>query len=133
MGADFTDGNRVRTLVNGDAFFPAMLDAIQHAEKTIDLETYIWAPGKISDRFIDALVERARHGVKVNIMVDGMGTLKFHGDDRERLEKSGIKVVKYGREHWYEVKPNINHRTHRKLLVVDGRIGFTGGICINNH
>ena len=72
-----------------------------------------------------ALTERAGHGVHVNILVDGMGTLKFHGKDRDRLEQAGIKVVKYGREHWWEVKPNINHRTHRKLLIVDGRVGFT--------
>jgi cardiolipin synthase len=133
VGAEFTGGNSVKTLVNGAQFFPAMLDAIRHAEKTIDIETYIWSPGRISDAFTDALTERAGRGVKVNILVDGMGTLKFHGADRTRLEKAGIKVVKYGREHWWEVKPNINHRTHRKLLIVDGRIGFTGGMCIDDH
>lgn len=130
VGAEFTSGNSVRTLVNGATFFPAMLDAVQHAEKTVTLETYIWQPGRISDEFIAAMSERARHGVKVDVLVDGMGTLKFHGADRDRLEKSGVRIVTYGREHWYEVKPNINHRTHRKLLVVDGRIGFTGGMCV---
>lgn len=133
VGAEFVGGNSVRTLVNGAQFFPAMLDAIRHAQKSVDIETYIWSPGKISDEFTDALSERAMHGVKVDVLVDGMGTLKFHGQDRERLEKAGVKVVKYGREHWWEVKPNINHRTHRKLLIVDGRIGFTGGMCIDDH
>lgn len=133
VGAEFTGGNSVRTLVNGAEFFPAMIDAIHHAEKTVDIETYIWSPGQISDEFTEALTERAQHGVKVNVLVDGMGTLKFHGHDRDRLEQAGVKVVKYGREHWWEVKPNINHRTHRKLLIVDGRIGFTGGMCIDDH
>lgn len=133
LGAEFTGGNAIQTLVNGAAFFPAMLDAIRHAEKTITLETYIWTPGRIGNEFVAALSERARHGVKVNVLIDGMGTLKFHGEERTALEQAGVRVVKYGREHWYEVKPNINHRTHRKLLVVDGRIGFTGGMCIDDH
>lgn len=133
VGAEFVPGNSVQTLVNGARFFPAMLDAIRHAQKTITIETYIWAPGRVSDEFTAALCERAEHGVKVDVLVDGMGTLKFHGRDRERLEHAGVRVVKYGREHWYDVKPNINHRTHRKLLIVDGRVGFTGGMCIDDQ
>lgn len=133
VGAEFTSGNRVRTFVNGDQFFPAMLQAIRAARKTITLETYIWAPGRVSNEFIAALSDRARHGVKVDILVDGMGTLMFHGADRQRLQRSGARVLTYGREHWYEIKPNINHRTHRKLLVVDGRIGFTGGMGIDDR
>lgn len=133
LGADFTGGNRVQVLANGDAFFPAMLQAIRDAKSTITLETYIWAPGKISDAFIDALTARARQGVAVHVLLDGMGTLKFHGADRDRLTSAGVKVVTYGRQHWYEIKPNINHRTHRKILVVDGRVGFTGGMCIDDR
>lgn len=133
VGAEFTAGNTVETLVNGVRFFPAMLDAIHQAKATITLETYIWSPGVISDQFIDALGAAAQRGVQVLVLVDGMGTLKFRGPDRERLEKSGVKVVKYGREHWWEVKPNINHRTHRKLLIVDGKVGFTGGMCIDDR
>jgi cardiolipin synthase A/B len=133
VGAEFTGGNSVRTLVNGDQFFPAMLEAIRGAQHSVTLETYIWSPGRISDQFIAALTERAGHGVKVDVLVDGVGTIKFHGEGRERLEQAGVRILTYGREHWYEVKPNINHRTHRKLLIVDGRIGFTGGMCIDDH
>jgi cardiolipin synthase len=129
-GAEFTDGNRIDVLVNGDEFFPAMLHAIAQARQTINLETYIWESGYVSNKFIDALAERARAGVKVHVLVDGMGSLKFHRSDRERLREAGADVVVYGREHWYEIKPNINHRTHRKLMIVDGRIGFTGGMCV---
>jgi cardiolipin synthase len=132
LGADFSGGNTVQTLVNGDNFFPPMLKAIHEAKKTITLETYIWTSGKISDQFIAALTERAHAGVKVHVLLDGMGTLKFKDEDRKRLTDSGVKVYTYGRKHWYEIKPNINHRTHRKLLIVDGKIGFTGGMCVDD-
>lgn len=132
LGADFLAGNVIQTLINGDQFFPAMLVAIRGAKQTITLETYIWAPGKISDEFVEALSERARNGVKVHVLMDGMGTLKFRREDRERMERVGIELVKYGREHWYQIKPNISHRTHRKLLIVDGRVGFAGGMCIDD-
>lgn len=133
LGGDFTAGNSVRTLINGERFFPVMLEEIRRAQKTITLETYIWTSGKISDQFIEALTERARHGVKVHVLADGMGTLKFHHEDKKRLIEGGVDYVVYGREHWYDIKPNINHRTHRKILVVDGKVGFTGGTCIDDH
>lgn len=133
VGAEFTGGNKIETLVNGDEFFPSMLKAISEAKKTITLESYIWSSGYISNKFIDALSERARAGVKVQIIVDGMGSLKLNRSDRERLRQAGVEIYGYGREHWYEIKPNINHRTHRKLLIVDGKIGFTGGMCIDDR
>ena len=133
LGAEFTGGNALELQVNGHAFFPSMLEAIRGAQKSITLETYIWTPGHISEQFIFALMERARAGVKVHVLVDGMGTLKFKDDDRDRLQEAGVEIYKYGRQHWWEVKPNINHRTHRKILVVDGRIGFTGGMCIDDR
>jgi cardiolipin synthase len=132
LGAEVIGRNSVETFVNGDAFFPAMLQAIRQAQKTITFEMYIWSSGKVSDSFIEAVSERARNGVKVHIIVDGMGTLKFKEADQKRLIEAGVEFYKYGREHWYEVKANINHRTHRKLLIVDGRIGFTGGMCIDD-
>jgi cardiolipin synthase A/B len=132
LGAELTDGNRVQVLENGDAFFPAMLKAIAGAKQTITFETYIWESGYISNKFIDALGERARAGVKVHVIVDGMGSLKFKRSDRDRLRDTGVELYVYGREHWYQIKPNINHRTHRKLLIVDGRTGFTGGMCVGD-
>jgi len=133
LGSEFSSGNSVRTLINGERFFPVMLDEIRHAQKTITLETYIWTSGKISDQFIEALSERAQHGVKVHVLADGMGTLKFKKEDKQRMKDAGIEYMVYGREHWYTIKPNINHRTHRKILVVDGKVGFTGGTCIDDH
>lgn len=132
LGAEFTTGNQTDLLVNGDEFFPAMLEDIARAKKSITMEIYIWSSGEISDRFIEALSERARGGVKVHLLVDGLGALNFDDDDQYRLLKAGVDFVMYGREHWYELKPDINHRTHRKLLIVDGRIGYTGGVCVDD-
>lgn len=132
VNAEFLDGNAAEILVNGVEFFPSMLAAIHEAKKTVTLETYIWTPGKISDDFIAALSERASAGVKVHVIIDGMGTLKFEDADRDRLQEAGVEIFKYGRQHWWDVKPNINHRTHRKILVVDGKVGFTGGMCIDD-
>lgn len=133
LGAEFTGGNRVEILLNGAQMFPAMLKAIDEAKTSITFETYIWASGRVSDEFVRAIERRARAGVAVKIIVDGMGTLKFAAEDQERLRRAGVRLLKYGREHWYQIKPNINHRTHRKGLVVDGRIGFTGGMCVDDH
>jgi cardiolipin synthase A/B len=78
------------------------------------------------------LTERARAGVKVHALLDGFGGIHLKHEDRQRLRDAGVQLYIYGREHWWEVKPNINHRTHRKILVVDGRIGFTGGMCVDD-
>lgn len=133
LGAEFTVGNRVDLMRNGDEFFPAMLEDIAHAKKSITLESYIWSTGEISDRFIAALTERARAGVKVHIIVDGMGALKFDDADQLKLLDAGVQFLMYGREHWYQLKPDINHRTHRKLMIIDGRIGYTGGMCVDDR
>ncbi len=133
LGAEFTGGNSVEVLVNGVEFFPAMLSAIAGAQQTITLETYIWTSGTISDRFIAALSERARHGVKVLVLIDGMAPLEFKQADRTRLSDSGVQLRTYARHHWYDFKLNFNHRTHRKILVVDGKVGFTGGMCIDDQ
>lgn len=130
LGAEFTRGNQIRLLSNGDEFFPAMLEAIRRAERTVTLETYIWASGTISDQFIAALIGCVERGVKVHVLADGMGTLGLKREDRGRMLDAGVEFLVYGREHWWEIKPDINHRTHRKLLIIDGRIGYTGGMCI---
>lgn len=132
LGAEFQRGNTVKPLINGDEIFPAMLDAIRKAEKSVTLETYIWSSGKIGDQFVAALSERAKAGVKVHALVDGAGDFKLKLSDMEKMKSSGVEFVVYGREHWYQLKANINHRSHRKLLIVDGKIGFTGGVCIDD-
>lgn len=128
----FVAGNTAELLVNGARFFPVMLDAMRAARRSITLETFIWRPGRISDQFLDVLCERARSGVKVHVLVDGLGSGKFTDEDRTRLESAGVEYTKYHRRHPWHVKANINHRTHRKILVVDGSVGFTGGFCIDD-
>ena len=128
----FVPGNTAELLVNGVRFFPVMLDAMRAARRSITLETFIWRPGRISEDFLEVMCERARAGVKVHVLVDGLGSADFTEEDRARLESAGVDYTKYHRRHAWHVKANINHRTHRKILVIDGRVGFTGGFCIDD-
>jgi cardiolipin synthase len=132
LSAPFVPGNRITLYSNGDEFFPAMLADIRAARKTVTLEAYIWSSGLISNQFIAALGERARAGVKVHVLVDGMGMRKLSLADQNRMIDAGIEFVAYGHEHWWQLKTDLNHRTHRKLLIIDGRTGYTGGVCFDD-
>ncbi len=132
LGPALVPGNRTETLLNGDRIFPAMLAAIRSAEKTITFETYIYWSGKVGKEFADALAERARAGVKVHILVDWAGSQKMEEAMLDEMRSSGAEIHKYHPPHWYTLD-RINNRTHRKLLVVDGRIGFTGGVGIADN
>ncbi|MDB6024156.1 MAG: cardiolipin synthase [Verrucomicrobiales bacterium] len=132
LDTPFVESNKVETLVNGDQIFASMLDAIRSATTTITLETYIWSRGKICDEFKDALLERAHAGVKVHVVVDGMGSIKLKQKDITELQDAGVRIVKFNRDKWYSVNFQINHRTHRKVMVVDGRLGFIGGSCLHD-
>jgi cardiolipin synthase A/B len=129
LGPSLLAGNRVRALCNGDEIFPAMLEAIQGARRTITFETYIYWSGEIGRAFADALAERARAGVKVHVLLDWVGSGKMDATTIASMEQAGIEVRKYHPLRWYNLG-RLNNRTHRKLLVVDGRIGFTGGVGI---
>ncbi len=132
LGPPLLDGNRVETLLNGDGIFPSMLEAISGAKQTIDFETYIYWSGEIGKHFATALAERARAGVKVNVLVDWIGSQKMDNDSIEAMTQAGVDFRKYRPLRWYNLG-RINNRTHRKLLVVDGRIGFTGGVGIADN
>jgi cardiolipin synthase A/B len=129
LGPGVLDGNRVTALQNGDEIFPAMLEAIKNAQETITFETYIYWSGEIGKAFSDALCERARNGVKVHVLLDWVGTGKIEKEYLDDLKAAGAEVERYHPLHWYSLA-RINNRTHRKLLVIDGRIGFTGGVGI---
>jgi cardiolipin synthase A/B len=120
------DGNRVEVLTNGDAFYPAMLDAIRSARETINLECYIFKMGKIGTQFVDALAERARAGVRVTMVMDAIGSFGAVRKAAGPLRAAGCRVEPYQRLTWYRLS-RINNRTHRELLVVDGRVAFVGG------
>lgn len=128
-GAPLRHGNRVQILRNGVQTFPAMLEAISSAEETIDFSSYIYWPGAITTQFSDAFIERAQAGVEVNIVLDGWGSAKLDSDHVHRLERSGAKVVFFRPPHWYTLH-KLNNRMHRRVLIVDGKVGFAGGVGI---
>jgi cardiolipin synthase len=129
LGPPLVAGNRVETLLNGDQIFPAMLQAIREARRTINFETYIYWSGNVGKEFAEALSERARAGVKVHILIDWVGSQKMDAELLEQMAKAGADIRKYHELHWYTLD-RLNNRTHRKLLVTDGRVGFTGGVGI---
>ena len=129
LGPGLLAGNRVQELVNGEQIFPAMLEAIRGARKTVTFETYIWWGGAIGAEFTRALIERARAGVKVHVLFDALGSFKLDRKLVNEMKEAGIQVEKYNAPSWDNLAL-MNNRTHRKILVVDGRIGFTGGAGI---
>jgi len=128
-GSSLRGGNRVRVLRNGHQTFPTMLDAIAAAQATIDLSSYIYWPGDITDRFTEALCARAEAGVEVNVVLDAYGSAKIDRDTVHRLERAGATVKFFRPLAWYNLD-KLNNRMHRRLLVIDGRIGFAGGVGI---
>lgn len=129
LGPALVPGNHAVALVNGDEIFPAMLKAIREAQRTIDFETYIYWSGGIGKAFADALSDRARAGVRVSLLLDWIGSGKLDESLIKAMQADGVEVQRYNRPRWYNLG-RLNNRTHRKLLVVDGRIGFTGGVGI---
>ena len=129
LGPGILPGNRFEVLLNGDQIFPAMLAAIRRAEKTITFETYIYWSGTVGREFAEALAERARAGVKVHVLLDWVGSSKLEASQLELMEKSGATIRKFHKPAWYNLA-RMNNRTHRKLLVTDGKVGFTGGVGI---
>ncbi|MEO5671115.1 MAG: phospholipase D-like domain-containing protein [Ramlibacter sp.] len=129
IGPSILDGNKATELINGDAIFPSMLGAIRSARKTVLFETYVYWSGDIGNEFADALSERARAGVKVHVLLDWVGSAKIDNDVMKKMKDAGVEVEQYHPLRWYNLG-RINNRTHRKLLIVDGAIGFTGGVGI---
>jgi cardiolipin synthase len=132
LGPAIVPGNRAQVLLNGDEIFPALLAAIRAAQRTITFETYIYWSGAIGSTFADALSERARAGVKVHVLLDAVGSGKIDDEFLEEMEAAGVEVRQYNPVRWYTLA-KLNNRTHRKLLVVDGKVGFTGGVGIADN
>jgi Phosphatidylserine/phosphatidylglycerophosphate/cardiolipin synthases and related enzymes len=128
-GNEPVPGNSARLLQNGDEIFPAMLEAIASAQSSIHLESYIYRDGKVAREMAAALAERARAGVSVRLLLDAIGSVGFGEENQRLLEEAGATVV-FFRPLSVKTLRKIHLRTHRKVLVVDGRIGFVGGVCI---
>jgi len=133
-GSSVRRGNRVDILRNGDQIFPAMVHAIKLAQDSIDFSTYIyWTGGPTITAFGDALVERARAGVEVSILLDAAGSAaKMDRELVDRLRDAGATVEWFRPPRWYTLN-KANNRLHRRLLVVDGHIGFTGGVGVGEE
>ena len=129
LGPAFIADNTVEILTNGDEIFPAMLDAIQQAKQTITFETFIYWSGDIGKAFTEALSDQARAGLKVHVLLDWLGSVKMERAQIEGMEKAGVQIERYHKPHWSHLG-RLNNRTHRKLLVIDGQLGFTGGVGI---
>ncbi len=130
LGARFNEGNSITTLQNGDEIFPAMLGAIRSARRSVTFETYVFERGTVAQSFVDALIERARAGVQVLVAIDAHGGSKSKRFDAALIE-AGVKVVRHN-PGWSPYLLRFNNRTHRKLLVIDGKVGFIGGVGISD-
>lgn len=129
LGPPLVEGNRIIELTNGEETFPAMLEAIRGAQRSITFETYIYWEGAIGERFAAALAERARAGIRVHLLLDWAGSQRMDEESLAQLRAAGADVALYRRPRWHNLG-ELNERTHRKLLIVDGRVGFTGGFGI---
>ncbi len=132
LGPAFVAGNLVQVLKNGDQIFPPMLKAIRGAKSTITFESYIYWSGDIGREFADALSERARSGVKVHVLLDWVGSAKMDESMMTGMQEAGVQIRKFHPPHWSHLG-RMNNRTHRKILVADGRTAFTGGVGIAPH
>jgi len=132
LGPSLQNGNMVSSLRNGDEIFPQMLSAIRRANKSIDLESFIYWSGAVGTEFTSALCERAKAGVKVHVLVDAFGSKEIDPHFIKQLRDAGAAVYSYHPLNLFDPASwaQFDHRTHRKILVVDGNVGFTGGVGI---
>jgi len=128
-GAPISEGSEVELFVNGDAIFPAMLETIQSAEKTLTFETYVYWRGDITEELSDAICERARAGVEVKVLLDAMGSVQMDRDQVKRMSDAGAVVHRFRPIRPYTVR-RLANRSHRRVLVADGKVGMTGGVGI---
>ncbi len=129
LGIPATEGNDIVVLRNGDRIFPAMLSAIRSATSSVELLTYIYWTGWPAEAFATALADRARAGVRVRVLIDAVGGARMERSLTDLMSQAGVDV-RFFRPPWLRSPFTHNHRTHRKVLVVDGEVAFTGGVGI---
>jgi cardiolipin synthase A/B len=132
LGVHATGGNSYTVLTNGDQIFPNMLAAVNGATRRISFETYIYNEGSVGQQFTDAFIAAAKRGVEVQLVVDALGSKKLPREWRDAMLAAGVKVGDFGQVKWYSLE-ELNYRTHRKILTVDGRIAFTGGVGLDDQ
>ena len=124
-GGAVHEGNRCSVLQNG-ALFPAMIADIQAARHTVHLETFVWTAGEVERQFVDVLCAKAREGVKVRLLIDALGGSSATEARLCELREAGVELNLYCRPAWWNLR-RFNHRTHRKILILDGAVGYTFG------
>lgn len=132
LGHPITTGDRYVVLRNGDGTFPAMLRAIDAARTRISFETYIYESGEVAGAFTKALANAARRGVKVQILLDAVGSARSEAGHIEQLQEAGCEIGWFNPVRYYTIE-EVNYRTHRKILVVDGEVAFVGGVAVADH
>jgi cardiolipin synthase A/B len=131
VGAPVEHGGHITILNNGDEFFPDLLKSIRNAKHSINFSVYIWKDGEVSDAVLPALIERQRHGVKVRVLLDGLGAIATSDKDFEPLVKAGGIVQKF-RTPKFGKLTRFHRRNHRRSIVIDGEVGYTGGMAVSD-
>jgi len=131
VNAPIRHGGTAELLCNGDCYFARMLEDFERAQRTINVSAYIWEPGEVSDRVLDVLTRKAAAGVEVRVLVDAIGGLRIPGDGVERLRAAGGKVERY-RPPVFGKLTRLHLRNHRRAIVIDGHIGYTGGAAFGD-
>jgi cardiolipin synthase len=129
--APLLDGGTVRLLMDGDGFYPRLLEVMRGAQKSINFSVYIWEDGQVSDQILPVLAERARAGVQVRVLLDGLGAMKKPDDKFEELEKAGVRVFEFRAPRLGKLT-RAHKRNHRRSIVIDGLVGFTGGMAVGD-
>jgi cardiolipin synthase len=127
--APISDGNEAELLINGDRIFPRFLETIEGARSTVNLLTYVYWRGDIAKDVAGLVCRKAREGVEVNVLLDWVGTAKMDSGLIDQMRDAGVCVAKFRPLRPYAIR-RLNNRTHRKVLIVDGRVGMTGGVGI---
>ena len=132
VGAGLSRGNDFEVMTDGNEIFAQMLAAIDGARRRIVFETYIYGTGEVADRFTAAFEGAARRGVAVLMVVDAVGASSMEREHTRRMREAGAQLVRFNPTQWYRIE-DVNYRTHRKILVVDGEVAFTGGLGVADH
>ena len=128
----YGDSSNIDVLTNGENYYTAELEAVKAARSSINLEAYIFVGGDVTKKFLEAMEERARNGVQVRLVTDAIGSKSLRDEEIEKFREAGGKFARYMPLKWY-TWPRINNRTHRELLIVDGRVAFVGGSGWADH
>lgn len=128
-GAPISEGNHAELFINGDQIFPAILETVRSAKRTLNLETYVYWRGDITSDVAGAVCERARAGVRCNVILDALGSALMERGQIKEMEDAGVNVVRFRPVKPYTLR-RLANRSHRRALIVDGRVGMTGGVGI---